>query len=157
MDVTSFNVNHNLLKRGVYVSRIDYVGGDCVTTFDVRLKEPNREPAIDTAAIHTLEHLLAVYLRSDTGWADKTVYVGPMGCRTGFYIIFKGRLSPQDVLLAVTGAFEYAADFEGEIPAAVPEMCGNYLDHNPIMARWESRKFIDETLRGIKPENMEYP
>jgi len=157
MNVPSFDVNHNLLKRGVYVSRIDDVGGDCVTTFDIRLKEPNSEPAIDTAAIHTLEHHLAVYLRSDPDWAGKTVYVGPMGCRTGFYIIFKGRLSSRDAVSPVTRAFEYAAGFEGDIPAALPEACGNYLDHNLIMARWESQKFLDETLRRVKPENLEYP
>jgi S-ribosylhomocysteine lyase len=107
------------------------------------MKEPNREPAISTAAIHTLEHLLAVYLRGDAVWADKTVYIGPMGCRTGFYFIFKGELSAKDVMDPVIKAFEYAAGFEGDVPAAASEMCGNYLDHNLSMAKWESKKYLD--------------
>jgi S-ribosylhomocysteine lyase len=157
MDVTSFGINHDLLLRGIYVSRVDEIENGFVTTFDIRMKEPNREPVMDTSVMHTLEHLIAVYFRSNAQWADKTVYIGPMGCRTGMYFIFKGNLTPRDVLSAVTDSFEHVNNFEGEIPAAKPEMCGNYLDHNLKITQWESRKFVNEVLKNMKPENMEYP
>jgi len=157
MDVTSFGINHDLLLRGVYVSRVDTVGGGFLTTFDVRMKEPNREPVIDTSVMHSLEHLIAIFFRSHGEWADKTIYVGPMGCRTGMYFIFKGDLKPQDVVPVITEAFEYVINFEGDIPATKPEMCGNYLDHNLGITKWESKKYLEEVLKNIKPENMEYP
>ncbi len=157
MDVTSFGIDHDTLLRGVYVSRKDEVGGQVVTTFDVRMKEPNREPVMDTSVMHTLEHLIAVYLRLHPVWADQTIYVGPMGCRTGMYIIFKGDLEPADVLPILTECFQYVVDYEGKIPATLTSQCGNCLDHNLVMSQWESRKFIDEVLTKMKPENMVYP
>jgi len=157
MDVISFTIDHRTLKRGVYVSRRDFVGGHCVTTFDIRIKEPNREPVIDMPALHTLEHLMAVYLRSaQSGFADELIYVGPMGCRTGMYMVVKGDLTSFDVLPVLKSTFEYIADFKGEIPAARPEQCGNYLEHNAAMAAYESRIFLDEILDKFGEENAVY-
>ena len=157
MDVTSFGINHDILLRGIYVSRIDEVGNGKLTTFDVRMKEPNREPVMDTAVMHTLEHLMAVYLRSNKNWADKTIYVGPMGCRTGMYVIFKGELTPKDILPIMQETYKYITEFEGEIPATKSYMCGNYLDHNLGITKIECKKFLDEVLMCMKNENMEYP
>lgn len=157
MEVTSFGINHNLLLRGIYVSRKDKVGNDTITTFDVRMKEPNREPVMDTSVMHTLEHLIAVYLRSHETWAEKTIYVGPMGCRTGMYLLFRGDLNSKDVLPIIKECFESVLSFEGEIPAAKPDMCGNYLDHNLGITKIESKKFLDEVLNQMKEENMVYP
>ncbi|MDR3091081.1 MAG: S-ribosylhomocysteine lyase [Clostridiales bacterium] len=156
MDVSSFGIDHDRLLRGVYVSRLDEVGGGFVTTFDIRMKEPNRCPVIDNPAMHTLEHLIAMYYRSSPEWDSRTVYIGPMGCRTGMYFLFKGDLQPGDVLDGVRAAFAHVAAFQGEIPAAKPKMCGNYLDHNLEMARYEAREFL-ELLNDLKPENTEYP
>ena len=157
MDVTSFGINHDTLKRGIYVSRVDTVGDDFVTTFDIRMKEPNREPVIDTAVMHTLEHLIAVYFRSHETWADKTIYIGPMGCRTGMYFIFKGDLTPEEILPIVLESFKYILDFRGQIPATTSDTCGNHLDHNLVMTIWESKKYLNEVLEQMRPENMEYP
>lgn len=157
MDVTSFGIDHNLLLRGIYVSRKDTVGTGVLTTFDVRMKEPNREMVMDTSVVHTIEHLLAVYLREHPVWGEKTIYVGPMGCRTGMYVIFKGDLEPADVVDILKEGYQYMADFEGEIPAAKPEMCGNYLDHNLGITKIECKKFVDEVLACIQEENLVYP
>ena len=157
MDVTSFGINHDLLLRGIYISRVDAVGGDYVTSFDIRMKEPNRETVMDTAVMHTLEHLLAIFFRGHKEWAEKTIYIGPMGCRTGLYFLFKGKLTPQDVWPIVTEAFQYVIDFQGEVPATRSEMCGNALDHNLGITQWEARKFMEEILKHPKPEYMEYP
>ncbi len=158
MNVTSFTIDHDRLLRGIYVSRIDHVGGEALTTFDVRIKKPNTEPPIEISAIHTLEHLLAVYLRSEeSGIADKIIYVGPMGCRTGMYIIVKGNMSSKDFLPYVTAAFEYVKDFEGKVPAATSKECGNYKDHNLTFAKYEANKYLSEVLLCIKDENLNYP
>lgn len=157
MEVTSFGINHNLLLRGIYVSRKDTIENGVVTTFDIRMKEPNREPVMDTAVMHTLEHLIAVYLRGHSEWAEKTIYVGPMGCRTGMYLLFKGDLEPKDVLPIVKESFESVLSFEGEIPAAKADMCGNYLDHNLGITKIECKKFLEEVLNQMKDENMTYP
>ncbi|MEG1157905.1 MAG: S-ribosylhomocysteine lyase, partial [Christensenellaceae bacterium] len=117
MDVTSFGINHDVLLRGIYVSRVDSVDNGKLTTFDVRMKEPNRESVLDTSVMHTLEHLMAVYLRGHKDWAEKTIYVGPMGCRTGMYVIFKGELAPSDILPIMQETYKYIVDFNGEIPA----------------------------------------
>ena len=116
--IPSFTINHNLLKRGIYVSRKDTVGGDTVTTFDIRMKEPNREPALHPGALHTIEHLAATYLRNDPEWKDSIVYWGPMGCLTGNYLLMKGDLKPQDIVELMSRTFHFVADFEGEIPGA---------------------------------------
>lgn len=157
MDVTSFGIDHDKLLRGIYVSRVDTVENGTLTTFDIRMKEPNREPVMDTAVMHTLEHLMAVYLREHPQWADKTIYVGPMGCRTGMYLIFKGELTPQDILGLMRETYEYISQFKGEIPAAKSDMCGNYLDHNLGITQIECIRFLEEVLWQIKEENMVYP
>lgn len=157
MKVASFTIDHDKLLRGIYVSRKDNIGSEVVTTFDVRFKRPNIEPCMDIAAIHTLEHLMAVYLREDKEWADSIIYVGPMGCRTGMYIIFKGDLEPENVLEPITNSVKYVMNFEGKIPATTSKECGNYLDHNLAFAKWECEKFYNEVLKNIKKENMVYP
>ncbi len=157
MKVASFTINHDKLLRGIYVSRKDMVGEEVVTTFDIRIKRPNVEPCIDTAAIHTLEHLMAVYLRGREDWEDKIIYVGPMGCRTGMYLIFKGDLEPMDILELMKDCFKYIAEYDKPIPATTSKECGNYLDHNLVYANYECSKFYNEVLMNIKEENMVYP
>lgn len=155
--IPSFTVNHEKLLRGIYVSRQDKIGNDTITTFDIRMKEPNREPVLHPAASHTIEHLGATFLRNEEGWKDNVLYWGPMGCLTGFYFIAKGDLRSSDIALLMKKTFQFVVDFEGEIPGAKAKDCGNYLLHDLPMAKWESRKFADEILTDIKPENMEYP
>ena len=158
--IESFKVNHVLLKRGIYVSRKDYdneTGKVMATTFDIRMKEPNREPVINIAELHTIEHLGATFLRNHEKYKKETIYFGPMGCRTGFYVIFKGDLKSEDVKDIITEMFEFMATFEGEIPGADPYSCGNYLDQNLPNARYESKKYLEEVLYNLKEENMVYP
>ncbi|MCR5186542.1 MAG: S-ribosylhomocysteine lyase [Clostridia bacterium] len=158
--IESFKVNHVLLKRGIYVSRKDYdneTGKVMATTFDIRMKEPNREPVINIAELHTIEHLGATFLRNHEKYKNETIYFGPMGCRTGFYVIFKGDLKSEDVKDIITEMFEFMATFEGEIPGADPYSCGNYLDQNLPNARYESKKYLEEVLYNLKEENMVYP
>ena len=156
--VGSFKINHERLLRGLYVSRKDHIGKETVTTFDVRMKRPNIEPPIDVPAMHTLEHLMAVYIRGkESGWAERMIYVGPMGCRTGMYIVAKGDLNVPDILPLIQATFKYIAEFEGKVPASVSKECGNYLEHNLTHARFESKKYYDEVLTQMKPENMNYP
>lgn len=157
MDVTSFGIDHNVLLRGIYVSRKDYIGAETVTTFDVRMKEPNREMVMDTSVMHTIEHLMATFFRDHPIWAEKTIYIGPMGCRTGMYTIFKGDLESKDVAEILLQSYQFIADFSGEIPAAKAVMCGNYWDHNLEITKIECRKFVDQVLSCIKDENMVYP
>ena len=150
--IPSFTIDHCRLLRGIYVSRKDAVGGDVVTTFDIRMKEPNREPALHNGAIHTIEHLAATYLRNDPEWRDRIVYWGPMGCLTGNYLLVRGDLesSPN------TGSTNPKSQFE-LIPGAAPRDCGNYLLHDLPMARLEARRFLEEVLENIQPENLHYP
>ncbi|MBQ5972447.1 MAG: S-ribosylhomocysteine lyase [Prevotella sp.] len=155
--IPSFTINHERLLRGIYVSRKDNVGGDIVTTFDIRMKEPNREPAIHPGALHTIEHLAATYLRNDKEWKDKIVYWGPMGCLTGNYLLMRGDLMPEDIVELMQRTFRFVAEYEGEVPGAAPRDCGNYLLHDLPMARWEARKYLNEVLLCIKEENMRYP
>lgn len=155
--IPSFTIDHELLLRGIYVSRKDQVGGEVVTTFDIRMKEPNREPALHVGAIHTIEHLAATYLRNDEEWRDRVIYWGPMGCLTGCYLLLRGDLKSSDIVGLMKRTFDFVANFEGEIPGAAPRDCGNYLLHDLPMAKWESRKYVDEVLTDIKPENMTYP
>ena len=155
--IPSFTINHERLLRGIYVSRKDEVGGDVVTTFDIRMKEPNREPAIHPGALHTIEHLAATYLRNDKEWKDKIVYWGPMGCLTGNYLLMRGDLMPEDIVELMQRTFRFVADFEGDVPGAAPRDCGNYLLHDLPMARWEARKYLNEVLLCMKEENMRYP
>ena len=155
--IPSFTIDHIRLKRGIYVSRQDVVGGEVVTTFDVRMKEPNREPALSPSAVHTIEHLAATFLRNHPVWADKIIYWGPMGCLTGNYLIVKGNLSSAEILPLVKETFAFVASFEGDVPGATARDCGNYLLMNLPEARWEARKFIAEVLDNITSENLVYP
>ena len=156
--IDSFKVDHTKLLRGIYVSRKDYLSkGDVVTTFDLRMKEPNREPAIGQAAIHTIEHLGATYLRNHATWGDKVVYFGPMGCCTGFYLRLSGDLMPKDILSLVTEMFVFISTYSGEIPGASAHDCGNYMLNNLPMANWEARKYLKEVLECMSDANMVYP
>ncbi len=157
--IESFKVNHILLERGLYVSRKDYDenGNVMATTFDIRMKKPNVVPAMNTAEVHTIEHLGATFLRNDPEYNNKTIYFGPMGCRTGFYVVFKGDLTPRDVLDIITKMYEFISNYEGEIPGADEFSCGNYLDQNLTIAKYEAKKYLDEVLYGITDENMIYP
>ena len=155
--IPSFTINHNLLLRGIYVSRKDTIGGDTVTTFDIRMKEPNREPALHPGALHTIEHLAATYLRNDPEWKENIVYWGPMGCLTGNYLLMKGDLQPSDIVELMKRTFRFVAEFEGEVPGAAPKDCGNYLLHDLPMARIEARRYLEEVLERITDDNMVYP
>lgn len=141
--IASFQVDHTRIVPGIYVSRVDSIGGERVTTFDVRMKRPNVEPAIHPNAIHSIEHIVATYLRSDPEWKDRIVYWGPMGCLTGNYLIVKGSPSPQEILPLVLAAFRHCRDFEGEVPGTTPETCGNYRLHDLAMAKWESARYVE--------------
>lgn len=155
--IPSFTIDHNRLLRGIYVSRKDQVGGETVTTFDIRMKEPNREPVLHPGALHTIEHLAATYLRNDEQWKDRIVYWGPMGCLTGNYLLMRGDLRSEDIVDLMRRTFMFVADFDGDIPGAAPKDCGNWLLHDLPMARWEARKFVNEVLNVVKPENLNYP
>lgn len=155
--ITSFTINHLDLEPGVYVSRKDRYEGAVITTFDLRMTAPNREPVMNTAEMHTIEHLGATYLRNHPDFADRTVYFGPMGCRTGFYMLLAGDLSSRDVVPLVTGMFEFIRDFQGDIPGAAPRDCGNYLDQNPGMAGWLADRYLTGTLYGIDDRHLIYP
>ncbi len=155
--IESFQVNHLNLKRGIYVSRKDIVGDNVITTFDIRMKEPNMEPVMNTAEIHTIEHLSATFLRNHHDYDRLTVYFGPMGCRTGFYVIFKGDLKSKDIIDIVKEMFEFIINYQGEIPGADAASCGNYLDMNLSMAKYEALKFYEEILCNLTNENLNYP
>ncbi len=156
--VASFNVDHTRLQRGVYVSRKDYLdSGEVITTFDIRMKLPNREPAVSQGALHSIEHLAATFLRSHSEWGDKILYWGPMGCCTGNYLLVKGDHESSDILALMRDTFEYIANYEGEIPGANAHNCGNYMLNNLPMAKWEARKFLVEVLNNISDENINYP
>lgn len=155
--IASFTIDHNRLLRGIYVSRKDNVGGDVVTTFDIRMKEPNREPTLHPGALHTIEHLAATYLRNDAEWKDRIIYWGPMGCLTGNYLLMRGDLQSRDIVELMQRTFRFVADFEGEIPGAAAKDCGNYLLHDLPMARLEARRYLEEVLVNIREENLVYP
>lgn len=156
--IPSFTINHILLKRGIYVSRRDVTAsGDILTTFDVRMKEPNREPAVSQSALHTIEHLAATFLRNHPTWKNEIIYWGPMGCCTGNYLIVKGELSSRDILPLMIETFEFIRDFEGDIPGATPRDCGNYLLNNLPMEKWEAEKYLREVLTVATEENLVYP
>lgn len=155
--IASFTIDHIKLLTGLYVSRIDKVGEEAVTTFDIRMTRPNTEPVMDTAAAHALEHLGATYLRSDPEWGSKVVYFGPMGCRTGFYLILAGELTSRDVLPLVKRMMEFIAAYEGEIPGASAVQCGNYLDLNLPMAKYHARKYMAEVTDSPCDERLSYP
>jgi len=154
--IESFSVNHLILEPGIYVSRKDEFNNVVLTTFDIRMTTPNKEPVMNTAEIHTIEHLGATYLRNNPNWKKKVVYFGPMGCRTGFYLILEGDLISADVVELVRDVFSFIVDFEGDIPGAKPEECGNYLDQNLDMAKWLSKRYINNTLNLIDDKHLNY-
>lgn len=154
--IKSFTVDHKRLLPGVYVSRKDSTGHDVVTTFDIRMTRPNFEPVMNTAEIHTLEHLGATFLRNHEEWGDKIIYFGPMGCRTGFYLLLVGDYESEDIISLLREMFEFVCHFEGEIPGAAPEACGNYLDQNLPMAKYLAEKYLDHVLTGITPDRLKY-
>nr|MBP7472877.1 S-ribosylhomocysteine lyase [Prevotella sp.] len=155
--IPSFTINHEKLLRGIYVSRKDTVGNETVTTFDIRMKEPNKEPALHNGAIHTIEHLAATYLRNDSEWKDRIIYWGPMGCLTGNYLLIRGDYESKDIVELMKRTFDFIANFTDDIPGAAPKDCGNYLLHDLPMAKYESKKYLTEVLNVIKKENLVYP
>jgi S-ribosylhomocysteine lyase len=154
--IASFQIDHIRLLPGLYVSRTDVFGGTALTTFDIRLKQPNTEPVIDQPALHTLEHLGATFLRSHPVWASRVAYFGPMGCRTGCYMILEGALSSQDVLPLVREMFAWIAVFTGAIPGATAAGCGNWQEQNLDMAKWEAARYA-ALLENPGPERLNYP
>ena len=155
--IASFTVNHLTLEPGLYVSRKDRMGAETVTTFDLRMTAPNREPVMNTAEIHTIEHLGATYLRTDPDWKDRTVYFGPMGCRTGFYLLLAGDLEPRDVEELVQAMFRFIRDYEGPVPGAAARDCGNYLDMNLPMAKLLAGRYLEKTLLRLDEAHICYP
>lgn len=156
--IASFTVDHCRLLRGIYVSRRDVTpSGDELTTFDIRMTEPNRQPAIDGATLHTIEHLVATYLRNHLQWKDRVVYWGPMGCCTGNYLILQGHLESTDILELMRETFDFVARYDGEIPGATPRDCGNYSYMNLEQARKEAQKYLKEVLTNPTDDNLNYP
>lgn len=155
--ITSFTIDHLKLLPGVYVSRKDMVGDSVVTTFDIRMTRPNFEPVMNTAEVHTIEHLAATWLRNNEEWKSRVIYFGPMGCRTGFYLLLAGDLSSQDIVPMITELYKFMSEFDEPVPGAAAKDCGNYLDMNLPMARYLSKKFLDEVLTGITEERLVYP
>lgn len=155
--IASFTIDHIKLQPGIYVSRKDHIGAETVTTFDLRMTSPNEEPVMNTAEVHTIEHLGATFLRNHADWKDKVVYFGPMGCRTGFYLLLAGDLESRDIVPLMTEMYEFMRDFEGKVPGADPKDCGNYLDMNLGMAKYLSKKFLDNVLYNIAPDRFIYP
>ena len=155
--IASFTINHLDLEPGVYVSRKDRYGDAVITTFDLRMTAPNREPVMNTAEMHTIEHLGATFLRNHPDFADKTVYFGPMGCRTGFYMLLAGDYSSREIAPLVTEMFTFIRDFRGEIPGAAARDCGNYLDQNLSMANWLADRYLTGTLIDITDNHLVYP
>ena len=154
--IASFTVNHLVLEPGIYVSRKDKVGAETITTFDLRMTTPNKEPVMGTAEVHTMEHLGATFLRNDPVWKDKTIYFGPMGCRTGFYMILAGELESRDVVELVTKMYEFIRDFEGDIPGQSPRDCGNYQDMNLDFAKYWAKRYLENTLYKIDDAHLVY-
>lgn len=155
--IASFTIDHLRLLPGVYVSRVDRFGSQAITTFDLRLTRPNYEPVMNTAEIHAIEHLGATYLRNHHDYKDQVVYFGPMGCRTGFYLLLAGEYSSSDIVPLIRGMFEFIRDYEGAIPGAEAKDCGNYLDMNLPMARYLADKYLREVLDIIEQDRLVYP
>lgn len=155
--IPSFSVDHTRIVPGIFESRVDVIGDEMVTTFDVRLKRPNREPAIDPAAMHTIEHIVATYLRNHEYWKDQLIYWGPMGCLTGCYIIVKGRPKAADLYPIILEAFQHLSEYEGEVPGATPENCGKYLMHDLPMAKWEAARYVEYLKTADRSTMFEYP
>lgn len=155
--IASFTIDHIKLQPGIYVSRRDTIGSETITTFDLRMTSPNEEPVMNTAEMHTIEHLAATYLRNHPIYKDKTIYFGPMGCRTGFYLLLAGDLSSRDIVPLITEMFEFIRDFVGDVPGASAMDCGNYLDMNLPMAKYLAKKYLEQVLCGIDNSRLMYP
>ncbi len=154
--ITSFTIDHIKLQPGLYVSRVDSVGSEKITTFDLRLTSPNEEPVMNTAEMHTIEHLAATYLRNEPQWKEKILYFGPMGCRTGFYLLVAGKWSSEEILPLVLDCFRFIANFHGDIPGASAKDCGNYLDMNLPMANYWGKHYA-QLLANIDSSRLTYP
>ncbi|HIS48634.1 MAG TPA: S-ribosylhomocysteine lyase [Candidatus Scybalocola faecigallinarum] len=154
--IASFTIDHTRLLPGIYVSRKDYVGSEVLTTFDLRMTRPNFEPVMNTAEVHTIEHLGATFLRNHPQYGGKIVYFGPMGCRTGFYLILAGDYTSADIVPLITETFEFIRDYQGAVPGACAKDCGNYLDMNLPMANYLGKKYL-EILYNITEEQLNYP
>lgn len=155
--IASFTVDHTRLLPGIYVSRKDRAGSETITTFDLRLTRPNLDPVLGTGEVHTIEHLAATFLRNDPEFAEKVIYFGPMGCRTGFYLILAGDYESKDIVGLVKRTFEFIRDFEGDIPGAAPSQCGNYSDMNLEKAKAAAGEYCSEILYRITDANLNYP
>ena len=155
--ITSFTIDHIKLVPGLYVSRKDWAGNTPVTTFDIRITNPNEEPVMNTAEIHTMEHLAATFLRNHADWKEKVLYFGPMGCRTGFYLLLTGDYESKNILPLMKEMFTFIATFEGEVPGASARDCGNYLDMNLPIARWTAKRYLTEVLERITDAQLIYP
>lgn len=155
--IASFTIDHIKLEPGVYVSRKDMVGKEVITTFDLRVTSPNDEPVLNTAEVHTIEHLAATFLRNKDGVKEKVIYFGPMGCRTGFYLVMAGDLTSDEILPLMVEMFTFIANYEGEVPGASAKDCGNYLDMNLPMAKYVARKYLDRTLLCMDDAHLHYP
>lgn len=155
--ITSFTIDHIKLIPGVYVSRKDPVGSEMITTFDLRMTSPNNEPVMNTAEIHTIEHLAATFLRNHKEFGTKIIYFGPMGCRTGFYLLLAGDYESTDIIELLNEMYTFIAEYDGEVPGASAKDCGNYLDMNLPMAKYLAKKYLDEVLVGIADEQLFYP
>ncbi|MCI7262977.1 MAG: S-ribosylhomocysteine lyase [Clostridium sp.] len=155
--ITSFTIDHLKLLPGIYVSRRDKAGDSVITTFDIRMTRPNYEPVMNTAEVHTIEHLGATFLRNDPYWKERVIYFGPMGCRTGFYLLLTGELNSCDIVPLMVSMFDFIRRYEGEVPGASAKDCGNYLDMNLPMARYLADKYLREVLTGIDEERLIYP
>ena len=155
--IASFTVDHLRLVPGVYVSRVDQVADNPITTFDLRMTRPNKEPVMNTAEVHTIEHLGATFLRNHRDYASKTLYFGPMGCRTGFYLLLVGDYESKDIVPLMKEMFAFIADFNGDVPGAAAKDCGNYLDMNLGMANYLAKRYLDNVLYGIDDSRLVYP
>ncbi|MBO4515578.1 MAG: S-ribosylhomocysteine lyase [Lachnospiraceae bacterium] len=155
--IASFTVDHIKLQPGIYVSRKDKVGAETITTFDLRMTSPNEEPVMNTAEMHTIEHLGATFLRNHPVYKDRIIYFGPMGCRTGFYLLLAGDLDSKTIVPLITETFEFIRDYQGEIPGAAAKDCGNYLDQNLGMANYLAKRYLDQVLYQITEDRLVYP
>ncbi len=155
--ITSFTINHLVLEPGIYVSRVDHYDGAAITTFDLRMTAPNREPVMNTAEMHTIEHLGATYLRNSPEWKDRIVYFGPMGCRTGFYLLLAGELTSREIVPLIRDMYRFIRDWNDEIPGAAARDCGNYLDQNLAMAHYLADRYLKNTLDVIDDAHLVYP
>ena len=155
--ITSFTIDHIKLQPGVYVSRRDNVGAEVITTFDLRMTSPNEEPVMNTAEVHTIEHLGATFLRNHPVYGSKTIYFGPMGCRTGFYLLLAGDYTSRDIVPLMVEMYEFIRDYKDDVPGASPKDCGNYLDMNLGMANWLAERYLDHVLYHITEDRLNYP